>query len=126
MSLGLDGFIDSPQGHQDFYFPDRKLRLERRWEAFRLCNGVCVCVSVCAHMSVCVRVCVCACLCVRAGVREGNKRQVARSNVGRENEAAGEKGPGKTGEEVERGGRKPADLAAEGTPVGEAIKRPWK
>ena len=88
--------------------------------------SVCAHMSVCARVSVCVRVCVCACLCVRAGVREGNKRQVARSNVGRENEAAGEKGPGKTGEEVERGGRKPADPAAEGTPVGEAIKRPWK
>ena len=77
-------------------------------------------------MSVYVRVCVCTCLCVCAGVREGNKRQVARSNVGGENEAAGEKGPGNTGEEVERGGRKPADPAAKGNPVGEAIKRPWK
>ena len=28
--------------------------------------------------------CVCVCACLRARVREGNKREVARSNVGRE------------------------------------------
>lgn len=42
ISLALDGLIDPAQGHLNFYYPDRKLRLERGWEVFLCFSNVCV------------------------------------------------------------------------------------